>query len=190
MTEPRFPDDPTQFHDDGNVYLRQLCVDDIDDRYLAWFRDPVVTEYLDAKNLTYKEVTDYLTAGHTSGGFVMYGIFDRDKDVHIGNIKLGPINWMHGICGCALFIGDPSYWGKGIARQAFVIGTRLAFDKLKMRKITAGVAEGNIGSVKACQAAGWVIEGRLKGHQIINGKEQDCLNISGFNPAFFPEDAQ
>lgn len=177
--------DPRKHHDGGRVYLRKLVPEDITETYLSWFRDPVVTEYLDARNLTYDDVVTYMVEGHESGLHAMYGIFLFDDDRHIGNVKVGPIAWKHGTSGLVTFIGDRSCWGKGIAREAIRIGTRLAFDLYDLRKLSDGVADGNFGSLKAYQAAGWVIEGRMKGHHIINGDARDRIVISCFNPKYF-----
>ncbi|MGB0853558.1 MAG: GNAT family N-acetyltransferase [Pikeienuella sp.] len=178
--------DTTKYHDDGRVYLRKLTPDDVTDTYLGWFKDPIVTEYLDAKNLSRTDVVDYMVDGHNGGVHIMYGIFDRENDRQIGNVKIGPIVWRHGTAGLVTFIGERDYWGKGYAREAIKIGTRLAFDQLDLRKLSDGVAEGNTGSTKAYTAAGWVVEARMKGHHLIDGDPRDRIVISCFNPKFFP----
>jgi hypothetical protein len=48
---------------DRGVFLRLLREDDIDDRYLSWFRDPLITRYLEAKNLTREEALEHLHYG-------------------------------------------------------------------------------------------------------------------------------
>ena len=48
--------------------------------------------------------------------FLPFAIKTTDK--HIGNIKLGPINWIHRYGDISLLIGDKDYWGKGIATEA------------------------------------------------------------------------
>lgn len=179
-------DDPRQHGAGGRVYLRKLIPEDIGETYLSWFRDPVVTEYLDARNLSRKDVVDYMVDGHASGLHAMYGIFLAAGDRHIGNVKVGPIAWKHGTGGLVTFIGDRSCWGQGIAREAIAIGTRLGFELHGLRKLSDGVADGNIGSLKAYQAAGWVLEARMRGHHIVNGTVRDRLVISCFNPKYFP----
>lgn len=184
------PDDPRKHGDGGRVYLRKLVPDDIGETYLSWFRDPVVTEYLDARNLTREDVVSYLSDGHASGLHAMYGIFTAENDRHIGNVKVGPIAWKHGTGGLVTFIGEREFWGKGIAREAIRIGTRLAFDLHGLRKLHDGVADGNIGSLKAYQAAGWVVEGRMRGQHIVNGSVRDRIVISAFNPQYFPQETK
>ncbi|HRC59447.1 MAG TPA: GNAT family protein [Candidatus Propionivibrio aalborgensis] len=179
-------DDPRQHGDGGRIYLRKLVPDDVGEAYLGWFRDPIVTEYLDSRNLSREDVVSYMTEGHASGLHAMYGIFVAGTDQHIGNVKVGPIAWKHGTGGLVTFIGERDFWGKGIAREAVRIGTRLAFDIHGLRKLHDGVADGNIGSLKAYQAAGWIVEARMRGQHIVNDNVRDRIVISAFNPRYFP----
>lgn len=172
---------------DEHVFLRLLTAEDVTPDYLAWFRDPIVTEYLDAKNLTQEDVERYIEGGHASGLHAMYGIFDVQTQNHIGNIKIGPINWAHGTAGLVTVIGDRNYWGKGIARSAIKTAIPIAFEHLGLRKLSDGVADGNQGSLKAYTAAGFVHEATMKGHHLIDGRAKDRLVISCFNPKFFPD---
>ena len=72
MPEIAFRD---QAHDDGGwVYLRQLTLEDVTNTYLPWFRDSVVTEYCETRNLNRKDVVDYMVSGRIVGVHVMFGI--------------------------------------------------------------------------------------------------------------------
>lgn len=168
------------------IYIRLLTSDDLTERYLSWFRDPAVTEFLDARNLTRAEVESYISDGHGTGLHAMYGIFIVETDQHIGNVKIGPINWRHGTAGLVTVIGEPAFWGQGLARDAILAATGLAFETYGLRKLSDGVASGNEGSLKAYCAAGWIHEATMKGQHLIDGAARDRLVISCFNPAFFP----
>ena len=50
-------DDPRQHGDGGRIYLRKLVPDDVGEAYLGWFRDPIVTEYLDLSLIHISEPT-------------------------------------------------------------------------------------------------------------------------------------
>jgi len=184
---PKIAFDSETYDDKGQIYLRQLTRDDVTDTYLSWFRDAKVTEYLEARDLSRAEVIDYIIGGRESGLHVMFGIIAKNSDRHIGNVKIGPINWRHGTSGLVTFIGERDYWARGIAREAVRIGIRLAFEVYGLRKLSDGVIEGNEGSVRAYCAAGFELEGRLKGHYLLDGEERDRIIISCFNPEFFSE---
>ena len=46
---------------------------------------------------------------------------------HIGNIKLGPIQWLHRRADLSLFIGDKSCWSLGYASEAIGLVRDWAF---------------------------------------------------------------
>lgn len=172
----------------GRVYLRRLTADDVSQDYLDWFEDATVTEFLDSRSLTKESVIDYIEDGAKSRLHYMYGIFDSESDRHIGNLKIGPIQWNHLVSDLVCVIGDRDFWGKGLAKEAIRLGNRVAFEVHGMRKVSGGIASGNIGSIKAYTGADWVIEATMKGHHLINGEAQDRIVVSCFNPKFFPNE--
>ena len=162
------------------VSLRPLTESDITGRYLSWFRDERVTRYLEAKNLTRQEAIDHLRRGIESGDWFLYAICV--DGLHIGNLKIGPIDRRHGLADLVTIIGDPDYWGRGYATEAVRQGVALAWS-LGIRKLAAGIWSDNIGSVKAYTRAGFTIEATLRDHYLLNGKPQDRVCVSAWNPA-------
>lgn len=177
------------YEDGGRIYLRRLTEQDVSQDYLDWFQDEYVTEFLDSKSLTYGAVVDYIKAGAVSREHYIYGIFEKDTKRHIGNLKIGPIQWRHLISDLVCVIGARDFWGKGLAKEAIKLGNRVAFDVFGMRKVSGGIASGNVGSIKAYTGADWVIEAIMKGHHLINGVPQDRVVVSCFNPKFFLSDS-
>lgn len=174
------------FDDGGRIMLRELRPEDVNDTYLSWFQDSTVTEFLDSRRITKDDAINYMLLGRETRTYFMYAILAKDSGLHIGNLKIGPIQEMHGISDLVTVIGNREYWGKGLATEAIRLGSQVAFDVYGIRKLSGGIADGNIGSVKAYTKAGWVIEARLKGHHLINGEPRDRIVVSCFNPKFFP----
>jgi len=173
---------------DGRIYLRALQPEDVSDEYISWFKNSVVTEFLDAKGITKQDAIDYIVKGRETRTHFMYGIFDTENDIHIGNVKIGPIMWEHLTSDLVTVIGNRDYWGKGIATDAIRTANKIAFEKYGIRKLSGGIAEGNVGSIKAYTRADWVIEARMRGHHLIKGEAQDRIVVSCFNPKFFPDE--
>ena len=178
------------YYDGGRVFLRRLAPEDVTDTYLEWFKDGVVTEFLDSRDLTREDVVNYIVEGAEKRLHFMYGIFDKATGDHIGNVKVGPIQWAHGISDLVCVIGRRDYWGRGLAKEAIRLGNRVAFDVHDMRKVSGGIASGNVGSIKAYTGAGWVVEATMKGHHLINGEPQDRVVVSCFNPRYFPNEGE
>lgn len=178
----------TATYEGPRILLRPLQPEDVDDNYLSWFNDSVVTEFLDARRITRQDAIDYMNAGRETRSYYMYAIVAKDSGMHIGNVKVGPIQWNHLISDLVTVIGRREYWGKGLATEAITVGNRLAFEEYGIRKLSGGIVDGNIGSVKAYTGAGWVIEARLKGHHLSAGEPRDRIVVSCFNPKFFPQE--
>jgi len=169
------------------IFLRPLTAEDIDETYVSWFRDEQVTAFLEARNISREDAIAHLEAGRIDNSYVVYAIIHAQSGIHVGNIKLGPVNWKHRFADCVTVIGRRDFWGRGIATTAIREAIRIAFDDLDLRRLTASIADGNDGSVRAYTRAGFQIEGRLAGQWLIDGQARDSILIGCLNPRYFPE---
>lgn len=174
------------FDDGGRVLMRELHPDDVNETYLSWFQDVTATKFLDAKQILHEDAINYLHYGRETRSYFIYAIIAKGTGEQIGNVKIGPIQWTHLISDLVTVIGHRDYWGKGLATEAIKLGSRIAFDLYGIRKLSGGIADGNIGSVKAYAGGGGITEGRLKWHHLIDGEARDRIIVSCFNPKFFP----
>lgn len=169
------------------IFLRPLKPEDVTEAYLAWFQDTVVTEFLEARNITREAAIAFMEHGRADGIRFMYAICESTTGKHVGNLKLGDINKETGVSDLVTVIGDRSAWGKGYATEAIKQGMNLAFGEHDLRKLSGAIYEHNTGSVKAYLRAGWVIEGALHGHIVRDNLVQDRILVSAFNPRYFTE---
>ena len=170
------------------IYLRPLSTDDVDERYLSWLRDGQVKAYLevDGNTLQLEDIRQYILEGPRTGAYHMYAICTVDEDLHIGNVKIGPIQQGHGIADLPVIIGDKSYWRKGLAEEAIRLGNQVAFEVFDIRKLHGQIYRANIGSIKAYCRAGWIIEGVVRGRYLVDGEPMDQVIVSCNNPKFLP----
>ena len=59
------------------------------------------------------------------------------------------------------WLGEP-FWGKGITRVAVDLATRFAFENLDINRISAGIFEHNLASMRVLEKNGYQKEGILK----------------------------
>lgn len=174
---------------ENDVRLRPLTENDFTDRYLAWFRDPDVTRFLDASNITREDAIAHLRQGQAGDKWRLYAIC-RDDGLHIGNVKIGPINHRHSLSDLVTVIGARASWGQGCARKAIGLAIDIAFGELKLRKLSASINSDNLGSIKAYTAAGFSIEATLR-EQFMREEQgrlaySDKVYVACFNPNFDP----
>lgn len=160
------------------LLLRSLTPPDVGDHYLAWMQDPEVLRALEVRFNPVQgtaELVSFVQAMNASPDNLMLGIFLKDGDRHIGNIKLGPIRREHGRAEIGFLIGDRSSWGKGYASEAIGALSRYGIEVLGLAKVTSGCYATNIGSAKALIKAGFTQEAMIPSHVIFEGKRVASL---------------
>lgn len=151
-----------------------LSMDDCNETYLSWLNDKRINQYLETRwsEQSISSIKSFVTATNDDPDSFLFGMFDINTNEHIGNIKIGPINRRHGYGDISYFIGDPNYWGKGLATEAITRVSQFGFDALQLHTIQAGVYSGNIGSIKALEKCGFELQAQIK-EQLVgpNGRE-------------------
>lgn len=169
-----------------HIVLRTLQSDDATPVYLGWLSDPAINAYLETRFSPPKLVSDLaavIADANTSLHTLMLGIFLQENGRHIGNIKLGPIDWNHKVGDMGFLIGDKEQWGKGYASKAIALLSDYAFEQLGLAKLTAGCYAENEGSRRALLKAGFVEEGRRLSQWVVAGCRQDGVLMGRVNPS-------
>ena len=104
----------------------------------------------------------------------LYGIFLKKNNLntHIGNIKLGPINFIHKTGEISYFIGEKELWGKNYATLAIKEMTKIA-KKKGLKKIKASAIVINEGSKKILIKNNFKLVGIFKSELIYKNKRYD-----------------
>lgn len=76
--------------------------------------------------------------------------------IYVGNIYLTDIDAT--TAHYHIFIGDKSYWGRGVAKQASQLILDYAFNHLKLKSVQLRVRKENISAVKLYKKLGFVEE--------------------------------
>lgn len=148
----------------ARISLRCLSDHDVTKAYLGWLTDRTVTQFLEARfsgpaNL--EELRGFVEKVNKSDDGLLFGIFLTEGRTHIGNIKLGPINFIHGRADIGIIIGEKNYWGRGLATEAIILLSDYATAGLGLSRIYASCYESNVGSRRAFERAGFFVQARL-----------------------------
>lgn len=154
------------------IYLREVRESDVNDEYYNWLNDPEINQFLETRFYprSKNDILNYVRKMDGNPDEIFFAIYFKENDKHIGNIKLGPINWIHRRGDISLVIGNKEYWGKGFATEAIGLVIDFAFNVLNLHKLCAGYYESNIGSAKAFAKCGFTLEGRYPKHSFLNGE--------------------
>ena len=118
--------------------------------------------------------------------FVFRAITLGDTGRHIGNIKLGPIDWNHRFGDIGIIIGAKDCWGKSYAAESIRLLADHAFGILKMHKLTAGCYAINEAGIKAFIKAGSSAKGVAVASTGRDGRYIDLIYLGLINPADSP----
>ena len=160
------------------IFLRSLQVDDATDEYLRWMTTHDTIKYLESRFNPPKskaELRKYIGKVSCSQSDIIAGIFTNDDQTHIGNIKIGPLNFNHGIASIGFMIGSESYRSKGFAVEAVKAVCEYLFTVHKIYSIKAGCYSLNLGSKSVLEKCGFDMYAVCKNDVNFKGQRIDSL---------------
>lgn len=137
------------------VYLRPLETHDATERYCHWLNDPEVNKYLETRQATIAELQAYITEKRAKDDCLFLGIFLKETDQHIGNVKLEPIDLQKKIATVGILIGEKEHWGKGIATEVTNLISDYAFQNLQLHEVNLGVLAANKPAIRVYEKCGF-----------------------------------
>lgn len=154
------------------IYLRQIEMEDCTISYVNWLNDVEVTQYLETKWIVQdlETVRNFVDAQRENEHSVLFAIISKESELHIGNIKIGPINVHHKHADISYFIGNKAYWNKGIATEAIRLICKFGFEELGLNKVEAGTYETAVASWRALEKNGFVREGIFREQVYLDGR--------------------
>jgi ribosomal-protein-alanine N-acetyltransferase len=165
----------SEFVQGSRVYLRPLEREDLNARYLGWLNDPGVTRYLETGTFptTARDLEKFYDEVTGTRNQVILAVAEKKSGQHIGNVKLGPIHWIHRCATFGIMIGDKKFWGRGWGLEATRLMLEYGFDRLNLRRIDLGVFAEHDAAVRCYEKAGFKVEGRLRESLFQDGTYKD-----------------
>ena len=106
-------------------------------------------------------------------------IVDEEEN-KIGFIGLYDISGVHGTCTLGIYVGEKSYWGKGVATRAYNAIEKYAKNYLNIRKIRLEVVKDNEGAINLYRRLQFNVCGEFKEDRFIDGKYRDVVLMEKF----------
>ena len=159
------------------VFLRPLERTDLNERYLSWLNDPEVTRYTEVGTFpsTMADLENYYRDVVGAKNNVMLAVVDKKSGQHVGNAKLGPIQWVHRSAIFSILIGEKDLWGKGVGMEATRLMIEYGFNRLNLHRIDLGVFAEHEAAVKCYEKVGFKVEGRMREDLFQGGEYRDRL---------------
>jgi len=170
-------DEQQAFLRGSKVYLRPLERSDLNEKYRGWLNDHEVTRYLEtgAFPTTIEDLEKFYQGVTGSRSEVIFAIVDAKSHRHIGNVKLGPINWVHRRAMFGIMIGEKEFWGSGVGEEVTRMAVEYGFFRLNLNRIGLAVYAEHEAGVRCYQAVGFKTEGRFREEMYSEGTYKDRL---------------
>ena len=146
--------------------------------YSEWARDTEFSRYLDSNppyTFSAKKWKEWMEKDMEKDNNHFFSIRTLDGDQFIGFVALFELHWQHGDTMVAIALGPREYWGKGYGTEAMNLMLRYAFTELNLRRVSLIVFEYNQRGVRSYEKNGFVVEGRIRGAMLREGKRWDFV---------------
>src|SRR5574337_714720 len=135
------------------IKLIRFAENHITQKYYSWLTDPEVNKYLYVGRfpVLYNELTIPNPSDKTTIKLAIFANIgsdsanqlwqDDDYKHYIGTATIHCIDWVSRKAEIGYMLGEKSHWGVGIGTELVELLLQYCFNKLNLRKITAGAVE-------------------------------------------------
>ncbi|MBM3359080.1 MAG: GNAT family N-acetyltransferase [Betaproteobacteria bacterium] len=146
--------------------LRALTPADATKRYSSWLDEEMASDFIAGSKRPHgvDDLRAYIEEKTGRDDVLFLGIFTRDTNEHIGNIKYEPIDREKSYAVMGILIGDAAWRGRGVAAEVIRTSGIWLCDHFGIKDIILGVSRKNRAAIKAYEKAGFIpeTEGRLR----------------------------
>lgn len=160
--------------------IRILKSKDVTNEYLSALNDWQIVKFTEARHRSWdiRSLKKYIKESNVKGKSLLVGIFLKNTNEHIGNIRLFNFHPIHLRAELGIMIHNKNHWGKGYGQEALSTFTKKALKKYKLHKICADYYHVNLGSKKIFSRSGYTIEGVFKDHFKLNNKYVHSVRVA------------
>jgi len=136
--------------------LTPLSAEHATKRYAGWLANPDSQRYIvTASDNSLGALRSYITERSGRADVVFLGIFVRETNEHIGNIKYEPINIVEKSAVFGILIGEINWRGKGVAGEVIRAACQRLLNEMGITKYYLGVDPHNTSAVRAYKKIGF-----------------------------------
>ena len=161
------------------LLLRLVTPQDITDHYIKALNDLSVVGLTEARHKKWDRngVERYFRDSNQEGISQLIGVFLKDGDRYIGNVRLFNFHSMHRRAELGIMMFDKREWSKGYASEALSAVVDYAFQELKLHRIHADYYATNAASARLFEKCKFKVEGIFKDHFWVKDQFVDSVRI-------------
>jgi RimJ/RimL family protein N-acetyltransferase len=175
----------------NNIFLKILTENDVSDSgWFSWFNDEETTRFLQHRyfpNTIENQRTFYQQNIKNTTNKIQLGIVPHSYDSIVGVVSLSNIDFLNRKAEFGIIIGESSFRGKGIGKEATSLILSHGFKKLNLNKIWLGVHSEHKQAIKCYERTGFKIDGILRDEIAESNTFYNTVNMSILAREYFSE---
>jgi len=174
---------PIKVLEGDNVKLQPFSKDFISHEYLKWINDGDINKFIDKakENTTLDELIFFAEKMINSKFDYFFAIIHKKNQYHVGNVRLGPVDYRYKSSNFGILIGDKNLHGCGIATETIELIKNFSFNYLKLNRLHFPVVRENIAAMKLYAKTNFTNIGEMKKNFNKNGKSWKLVEWSMSN---------
>ena len=159
------------------IFLRQLTISDVTDRYLGWLNDPEINRFLEIRHsppITIEDAIKFIENCEKSHRH-HWGIFV--EGAHVGNISCSLYNHTYKWVDISNLIGEKEYQKSDLCKIALSNAMQYLFDVSGFHRIQAGTYNIHFAGITLLTNLGFKKEAVLREAAIVDDKYVDSLKF-------------
>lgn len=140
-------------------FLRLLTAVDVDQDYVNGLNDEEVRRWISftrAQPASLDGVRHYVEINYEDPNALLFGLFVEDR--LRGTVRLHDIDFLSKCARVGILIFDKSIWGKSWGFAILVKVVEIAFERLGLEEISAGIDSKNVASLRVFEKAGFEVQ--------------------------------
>jgi RimJ/RimL family protein N-acetyltransferase len=145
------------------------------DKYLEWFNDPELIQYLLAyQPIMREEEEDWYQNLKNRDDHIIFSILSSEDEKLIGNCGI-TVNWKDKFGIVGIIIGEKDFQNKGYGTEAMKLLIKYCFNTLNLHRIELETFSFNHRAIKSYKKVGFIEEGRKRQAIFANGEYHDRI---------------
>ena len=169
----------------GNkVILEPFSLKFVSKDYLEWMNNKSTTKYIEKakKNNSLDDINCFVNEMIKSNKDYFFAILLKKNLYHIGNVRLGPIDFKLLKSNFGILIGNMDHRGSGIGTEVMKLIKDFSFKHIKLKQINFPVVEKHIAAMRLYKKTGFTLKKETNKTLIKDGKSLQLVEWSMNNP--------
>tara|TARA_A100001011_G_scaffold399875_1_gene510712 strand:+ start:2877 stop:3431 length:555 start_codon:yes stop_codon:yes gene_type:complete len=168
----------------STILLNPFSKEFVSKDYLNWMNDAETTRFIQkAKNNTsIDELYSFANEMINSEKDYFFAIFLKKNQLHIGNVRLGPIDFNLMKSNFGIMIGNKEFRGCGVGVEVLELIKDFSFNHLKLEQLIFPAVEEYTAAMRLYEKTGFTLNNKVKKTLNKNGKSWKLVEWSMNNP--------